>query len=194
MKFHMGTYSLRIAAIVSCALASGAAPSETLGVLPSEATGARADPSHPFRLSIADVSVTGSQLEVRVRFFWDDLEFAIKEHTSDMEFRLEETADVDMAIERYVNEMLTIDAGGATLRGRVAARGIQDARNPDEVMWWYALEYPLDRSVERVHVQNRLLFNLFEDQRNLVHLTTRSGRERTYYFSWDEDNVVLRLQ
>jgi len=182
----MGVYSLRIATIMSCALALGASASEAIGT--------RVNPPHPFRLSIADVALTGSRLEVRVRFFWDDLEFAIREHAADMEFRLEETADVDLAIERYVNEMLIIDAGGATLRGRVVARGIQDARNPDEVMWWYALEYPLDPSVERIHVQNRLLFNMFEDQRNLLHLTTRSGRERNYYFSWDEDDVVLLLR
>lgn len=150
-------------------------------------------PSHPFRLSVADVGVGGSGLDVRIRFFWDDLQLAVMESTSDMEFELAETREVDEVVEQYINDMLTIDADGTLLEGTVLERGIQDARNPDEVMWWYRLEYPLDPSVDRIHVRNRVLFNMFEDQRNLVHLKTRSGRERTYYFSWDEDNVTLRL-
>jgi len=150
-------------------------------------------PSHPFRLSVADVGVGDSVLDVRIRFFWDDLQLAVMESTSDMEFELAETREVDEVVEQYINDMLTIDADGTLLQGTVLERGIQDARNPDEVMWWYRLEYPLDPSVDRIHVRNRVLFNMFEDQRNLVHLRTRSGRERTYYFSWDEDNVTLRL-
>lgn len=148
---------------------------------------------HPFRLSVAEMAVTGPALDVRIRFFWDDLQFAVMERTSDMEFQLAETAEVDVVLQQYINDMLAIDAGGDILRGTVVERGIQDARNPDEVMWWYRLEYPLNPSVDRVHVRNRVLFNMFEDQRNLVHLKTRSGRERTYYFSWDEDNVTIRL-
>ena len=150
-------------------------------------------PPHPFRLSVADVALDGSVLDVRIRFFWDDLQFAVMESTSDMEFELAETPEVDAVVEQYINDMLSIEADGAVLQGTVLDRGIQDARNPDEVMWWYRLEYPLDPSVDRIHVRNRVLFNMFEDQRNLVHLKTRSGRERTYYFSWDEDNVTLRL-
>ena len=150
-------------------------------------------PPHPFRLSVADVGVAGSVLDVRIRFFWDDLQFAVMESTSDMEFELAETEEVDGVVQQYINDMLSIEAGDAVLQGKVVERGIQAARNPDEVMWWYRLEYPLDPSVDRIHVRNRVLFNMFEDQRNLVHLKTRSGRERTYYFSWDEDNVTLRL-
>ena len=150
-------------------------------------------PPHPFRLSVADVGVDGSVLDVRIRFFWDDLQFAVMESTSDMEFELAETEEVDDVVQQYINDMLRIEAEGTVLQGTVLERGIQGARNPDEVMWWYRLEYPLDGSVDRIHVRNRVLFNMFEDQRNLVHLKTRSGRERTYYFSWDEDNVTLRL-
>lgn len=150
-----------------------------------------ATPPHPFRLSVADVGVTGSVLEVRIRFFWDDLQFGVMESTSDMDFRLAETDEVDVVVQQYINDMLTIEAAGTVLQGTIVERGIEDARNPDEVMWWYRLEYPLDPSTDRVHVRNRVLFNMFEDQRNLVNMKTRSGRERTYYFSWDEDDVTI---
>ncbi len=158
-------------------------------------TGAVTAPAttHPFRLSVADVGVTETRLQARIRFFWDDLQFALMEHTSDMEFRLAETEEVDGVIESYINHMLVLEVGDTVVHGEVTARGVEDAARIDEIMWWYRLEYALPSSAERIRIRNRLLFNMFEDQRNIVNLKTRSGRERTYSFSWDEDNVTIPI-
>ena len=152
---------------------------------------ARGPLAHPFRLSVADVGVTASALEVRVRFFWDDLQFAVMESTSDMDFELAQDDEVDETIEQYINDMLVFEAGGTPVQGVLLERGVEAAARIDEVMWWYRLEYRLPASVERIHIRNRLLFNMFEDQRNLVNLKTRSGKERTYYFTWDEDGISV---
>lgn len=149
--------------------------------------------SHPFRLSVADAGIDGAVLHANIRFFWDDLQVAVMDHTSDMAFKLAETGKVDAIIERYINDMLVIKDGEAVLQGKVVARGIEEADLVDEVRWWYRLEYPLDESTERLHVQNRLLFNMFEDQLNLVHIKTRRGRERAYRFNRGRDNVTIRL-
>lgn len=149
--------------------------------------------AHPFRLSIADAGITGDVLHARIRFFWDDLQLAVMDHTSNMEFKLAETPEVDEIIGRYINGQLVIRAGDSVLPGKVTARGIDEAELIDEVMWWYRIEYVLDETVDRVHLRNRLLFNVFEDQQNLVHLKTRRGRERAYRFSWNSDNVTIRL-
>lgn len=155
--------------------------------------GAADAPAHPFRLSVADVVVSGASMEVRIRFFWDDLQLAVMERESDMEFRLAETPEVDTVIRRYVNKMLVFEAGDAPVRGVLVERGVEDARRADEVMWWYRLEYALPPGTERIGIRNRVLFNVFEDQRNLIHLKTRSGRERSYYFTWDDDQVAVPL-
>lgn len=164
-----------------------------LGLLAALLCVAAAEGSHPFRLSVADAGMTDAVLHARIRFFWDDLQLAVMEHTSDTDFELAETARVDSIIERYINDMLVLTAGDAVLRGKVTARGIDEADIIDEVMWWYRVEYPVAESVERVHVRNRLLFNVFEDQRNLFHLKTRRGRERAYSFHQGDDNVTIRL-
>lgn len=169
----------RTAVAAACVLAAGAvAASET---------------PHPFRLSVADVGVTESTLKARIRFFWDDLQLAVMENTSDMEFELAENDEVDAIVETYINDMLLLEADEAAVRGRVTARGVEDAARIDEVMWWYRMEYSLPPSAERVRIRNRLLFNMFEDQRNIVNLKTRSGRERTYRFSWDDDVVTVPI-
>ena len=154
---------------------------------------AAADGSHPFRLSVADAGTTGQVLHARIRFFWDDLQLAVAEHASDDGFKLAESPEVDSIIERYINEMLVLTAGDVVLQGSVTGRGIDEANVIDEVMWWYRVEYPVDESVERIHVVNRLLFNVFEDQRNLLHLKTRRGRERAWTFHQGDDNVTIRL-
>ena len=150
--------------------------------------------AHPFRLSVADVVVSGASMEVRIRFFWDDLQFAVMESESDMEFRLAETPEVDAVVGRYVNDMLVFEAGSAPVTGVLVERGVEDAPRAEEVMWWYRLEYALPVGTERVGIRNRVLFNVFEDQRNLIHLKTRSGRERSYYFTWDDDEVAVPLR
>lgn len=155
---------------------------------------AAAAPSHPFRLSVADVRVTDGGLSAEIRFFWDDLQFAVMEHSSDMEFVLAESPEVDSTVEGYINELLLLRVGEMPLRGRVEARGIEDAAIIDEIMWWYRLEYALPAGAERVEVQNRLLFNLFEDQRNIVNFRTLGGRERTYDFSWGRESVSIPLR
>ena len=149
--------------------------------------------AHPFRLSVADVIVSGASMEVRIRFFWDDLQIAVMESESDMDFRLAETPGADSVVARYIGEMLVFEAGGEPLAGVLAERGVEEAARIDEVMWWYRLRYELPPGTERIGIRNRVLFNMFEDQRNLVHLKTRSGRERTYYFTWDDDRVAAPI-
>ncbi len=174
-------------------LAVRALRSAAVAAICVSATGAVSGPDsvHPFRLTVTDAGVFQSAIEARIRFFWDDLQIAVMEHASDMEFVLAETEEVDAIVEAYINEMLVMEAAEAVIQGKVTARGVEDAVRIDEVMWWYQLEYTLPEGVERVGIRNRLLFNVFEDQRNIVNLKTRSGRERTYYFSWDEDNVTV---
>ena len=180
-------YRNRPAAVLS------AAPRLCMTALVAAAAAAPTTPedSHPFRLSVADVRVTDAALEVRIRFFWDDLQFAVMENTSNMDFELSETPEVDAIVEDYINETLVFRTDGAPVTGVVVERGVEEAARLDEVMWWYRLEYALPSAAGRVHIRNRLLFNMFEDQRNLVNLKTRSGRERTYYFTWDEDNLSI---
>ncbi len=172
--------------------AGSAAPSSAAGTLGGE-RGPRGPEAHPFRLSVADVVVSGTAMDVRVRFFWDDLQFAVMESTSDMNFRLLETEEVDAVVTGYIGEALLMEAGGATVPGVLVERGVEASPRLDETMWWYRLSYRLPKGAERLRIRNRLLFNAFEDQRNLVHLKTRSGKERTYYFTWDDDEVAVSV-
>ncbi len=159
----------------------------------SQAAALAATASHPFRLSVADAEVVGDTLRARIRFFWDDLQLAVMEHTSDMAFRLAETPRADSIVTRYIDQMLAIEAGGQRLAGTLVGRGVDEAALIDEVMWWYRLEYGLPAGTDRIAIRNRLLFNLFEDQRNVVHLKTRTGRERAYSFGWSKDSAAAAL-
>ena len=180
----------------AAALATLAAGSVAVaGLVEDVAPAAEADATarHPFRLSVADAKVEGDMLRMRIRFFWDDLQLAVMEHTSDMAFRLEKTPRVDSIVLGYIDQMLAIEVGGKPLIGTLAGRGVDEATLIDEVMWWYSLDYRLPAGTERIAIRNRLLFNMFEDQRNVVHLKTRDGSERAYAFGWNKDRAAAAL-
>ncbi len=144
---------------------------------------------HDLRLSIGRLAFDQGVVRLRVRLFWDDLQLALMEKTSDMEFRLADTEEVHRLVISYINEMLHVEGDGVRLIGHHTSHGIEDAPRADEVMWWYELAYEPSSEIQRLYLKNRLLFNLFEDQRNIVHVKMPSGQERAYYFSWAEEDV-----
>ena len=148
---------------------------------------------HSLRLSITDLSFQEDHITLSVRMFWDDLQFGVMEHTSDMEFQLADEEVVHDLVTDYINAMLELQVDGEKVIGVRTQTGIQEARIPDEVMWWYELSYPTDGQVGELFLRNRLLFNMFEDQRNLLHLTLPDGKERAYYFSWAEESVRIPI-
>lgn len=188
--------SLLPAAASGASHAAGIPGGEAPTVAPPRPSGGPSTPTlpHNIRMSLATLEAGTGTLTIEIRFFWDDLQVAVMERTSDMQFELAESTEVDRVIEAYINDMLTVEVDGSRLTGTVSARGIQDAARQDEVMWWYRLEYAVEGTPDRIYVKNRLLFNMFEDQRNILHVTTRSGRERAYYFSWDEEDVHVPLR
>ena len=80
-------------------------------------------------------------------------------------------------------------------RFRVAAWGWRHGRRRRRITGELtaAATLTIAASAESIHLKNRLLFNLFEDQRNIVHLTTRAGKERAYYFAWDEPEITVPI-
>lgn len=144
---------------------------------------------HNIRVSIGTLDLGEDTLRFRVRVFWDDLELALMEHSSDMGFRLADEEAVHAQIGAYINTMVELEIDEARVVGELTNHGIEEARRPDEVMWWYELSYTAPERMTRIKIRNRLLFNLFEDQRNILHVTMPNGSERAYYFSWDEDAI-----
>lgn len=158
-----------------------------LAPLPGGGAGRGASPPlpHDLHLTSANAAVEGEFVLLRIRFFKDDLEAALGAHVGATVLALTENADVDRVFLAYLEEHLAIRVDGESLAPAILAKG-EDVLDREPV-WWYALEYRAAAPVTRLTMRNTLLFELFDDQRNVVkfvHFPEES--QQTFAFAPDE--------
>ena len=124
---------------------------------------------HPFYLSVCDIyfNPQAQSLEVAVKIFTDDLEAAIEAQGSGSVGlgTAEEHPELPRFLERYLRQQLSF-----TVNGEPTAFAYLGKEAELDATWLY-LEIPGVPQLADLQVENRLLFELFEDQRNPVHLT-----------------------
>jgi hypothetical protein len=63
-----------------------------------------------------------------------------------------------------------------------------------EPVWWVIVQFQATVHVEELHVENTLLFDVYDDQRNVfkfVHFPDET--QRTFYFAEGESEHVVRF-
>jgi hypothetical protein len=130
--------------------------------------------------------VEGNAVVVRLRLFKDDLGAALGREVGVTVLALTASPQVDEVFLRYLGRHLTFEVEGTLLEPAVVTRG--EELLDREPVWWYALRYQAAGPVTRLRVKNTLLFDLFEDQRNVmkfVHFPDET--QRTYGFARGEE-------
>ena len=144
---------------------------------------------HDIHLSYARVAVEGRVVVCRIRMFRDDLERALSRRAG-KPVTLASTAAGDSLFIAYFNEQFALVNGGQRLAGTVVASG----EEPD--MWWYTVRFEASAPIRSLALRNGVLFDLFDDQRNMtkvMHVPT--GKEFAYYFvEGDTKLQVMRFR
>jgi hypothetical protein len=163
-------------------------PADRLPEPPSAAVGI----GHPLHLSTAQLVVEESALYLRIRLFKNDLEAALAARAGVAEFELSPTPESDSAFLAYLRATLSIRADGAELTADVISSGVDlEAGQGDATVWWYLLEYPTADPPRVITLLDAVLFDRFDDQRNIVRvLHSASGRQRTLYFAAPDDEPM----
>ncbi len=134
-------------------------------------------PGHDIHVSYGRVTVEGKAVTIRLRMFKDDLSRALARHHRRDTVDVEARAVADSLAMAYLGQKLLVAADGRPLVGRIA-----DAGNEDQ-MWWYLVQYPMTRRAAKLSIANRVFFELFDDQQNLLKvLLLGSGEETSLYF------------
>ena len=158
-------YRLLVAlAVLAPASADSAAPAS-----PPAAT-------HDIHLSYARVAVEGRVVVCRIRMFRDDLEKALSRRAG-KPVTLQSSAAGDSLFAAYFNDQFTLLQDGTRLTGTVVASG------DEPEMWWYTVRFEAPAAIRELSLRNGVLFDLFDDQRNMtkvMHVPT--GKEFAYYF------------
>jgi hypothetical protein len=90
---------------------------------------------------------------------------------------LEARAVAESLAMAYLGQKLRVAADGRQLVGRIAEAG------NEEKMWWYLVQYPMTRPAAKLSIANRIFFEMFDDQQNLLKvLQLASGEETSLYF------------
>jgi hypothetical protein len=145
---------------------------------------------HDVHLSYSRVVVDGSSILWRVRLFRDDLERALRAQSRGTTLTAE-APGADSTFAAYFNARVPVSANGRRLTGRV----LQSGRDPDvtdEEMWWYLVELTAPAPVATFSTRVGLLFEHFDDQRNVLTLLKMPGEARhSMYFVRDDTREQL---
>lgn len=123
---------------------------------------------HPYHVSVCDVEYNANEhsLQVSQRLFLNDLEDALdKRFSVRLDVMDPSTAQLrDSLIHSYIFERFNLEIDGVKKRRVYIGNEIEE-----DGMWIY-FEYPDVKTLHEVSVTSRILFELFDDQANIVHV------------------------
>jgi hypothetical protein len=130
---------------------------------------------HPFHLSVTDLKYNSSErtLEISTKLFINDLEEAIKRKFGkklDL-FLHADDAESKNLLNQYIQQNLQI-----SLDNKNISFTLLGSEREDNALWVY-LETPVVAAPSKVSLSNNLLFDLFEDQTNIIHFDLNGQRK-----------------
>lgn len=142
---------------------------------------------HPFHVGITEMSYDAKShtLQISQRLFSDDLENGISSASGQAFDILEASqAERDSLVLDYLRHRFYVRQKGKRLPLRYLGSEFEE-----EALWIY-FDIPVD-DTRHLTLHNTLLFNEFDDQQNLVHITTDDGEIRSYVFDEDEKEQAI---
>jgi hypothetical protein len=129
------------------------------------------------------MAIEGTMAVVRIRMFKDDLNQALT-FREERDIFVDASPVSDSLFQAYFNEMVVLRSDDEIMAGSLVGSGEEVVGN--EPMWWYLLEFRASETIENLFVSQRLLSELFEDQKNIVQVQ-HFPSEKTYSLYCAED-------
>lgn len=121
--------------------------------------------AHDFHVTYSRLAVEENMAVIRIRLFKDDLNQALSEREN-REVFIDTSPRSDSLFQAYFNDMVVLRADEETMSGRIVGSGEEVIGN--EPMWWYLFEFGASAPIETLHVSQRILSEVFDDQKNIV--------------------------
>ncbi len=138
-------------------------------------------PAHKFHVTYGRLAVEDTQAVLRIRFFHDDLEAALRAYAKDAGFRLAAAPRSDSVYTRYFNDKFVLRQDGRALQGRIVSSG--EDMDGREKVWWYVMQFDAPAPLRRFTIRDRLLFEAFDDQKNIFKVMHFPGEQtQSFYF------------
>lgn len=136
--------------------------------------------AHEFHISKCQIkySEESKALQISVHLFLDDLEEAMREQGADKMFLCtkKEHEKAEKYLYRYLQQRFKLIVNGQ----EVAFDFIGKEQSEDLQAVWCYLEVTNVSSFEKLALTNSLLMEIFEDQKNIVHIEA-AGNKKGYF-------------
>jgi uncharacterized protein YlxP (DUF503 family) len=144
--------------------------------------------AHPFYLSVCEMDYNpgSNRLEIAIKFFSDDITNAIKEATG-KKLYLGEERELDSAdeeLDQYLKRRLTVWVNGKPLSFSFIGKEIID-----DVTWCYVESETLPE-IESLKVRNQVLMEMFETQKNIIHITVKDKKKSLLLQRGKEEGTI----
>jgi len=125
-----------------------------------------------------------SAIQLTVKIFADDLELAVKEMYGEEMLLLEKTElpHSDSLIQLYINYHFILSSENTLFQSHFIGKELSE----DLSSVWCYLEYTDIKSFSQLDIQNSILTELFDDQKNMVMVKIDNKRKAHHTFSNDD--------
>ena len=132
---------------------------------------------HDFHVSYTRMAIEPTVISAQIRLFTDDVTRALIERSKKPSMTLD-SPDGDAAFRAYLVDMFQVTANGRRLLPVVVSG------TPEKDMFSYIVTWTSATPITSVTMHNATLFELFDDQQNIVKVKhMASGKESTLFYS-----------
>ncbi len=145
---------------------------------------------HPIHISVTNMEYVQDKkaFDVYFKIFWDDFETIIQKNYG-VYLKLtqpDERKDKEMYFSKYISDHFKIIADGKLLAGN-----LKNAEIRDKSIWIF-YSYPCPPDTKRVEVEDKLMMDMFDDQKNLFMF--KFGKiEKAYSLKQGKEKIVFDL-
>ena len=145
---------------------------------------------HKYYISVTQIEYVGEKQSVQIisRIFTDDFEKVLRERYDEsitLDANKNETL-IDSYIEKYLSEKIKIKIDGKDCQFKYLGKEL----DVDVVKVYLEIEGV--KAISSFKITNKLLFDLFKDQKNMVKLNINS-KKKSYLLTLQNDNALLNF-
>ncbi len=148
---------------------------------------------HDFHVSkcLVEYNKTERALQVSMHIFIDDLEEALRRQGADQLFICteREAAEAETHLQRYLEQNFRLQANGEPVAYEFLGKEISD----DLAAVWCYLEVTNVDHLEQLTVTNRMLTEVYDDQKNIVSVFGPGDRKGLLLFQRGKDTESVRF-
>jgi len=145
---------------------------------------------HKFYVSVTEIehNEEAQSLQIIQRVFTDDLEnlLRIRYNPSVRLGKEVETEEVDILISKYLQQKFTIEVDGNKLKHNFLGKEYEND------MTVFYIEIPEVNNFRKIRVRNTVLMDLFEDQKNLIHVENK-GKTKSLILAGGKEEDELKF-